>query len=49
MTFIQTIKKKKITLISILVFFYILMNFLEGERGLLSYLEKKKNTRTSSK
>ena len=41
MTFIQTIKKKKIILISILIFFYILLNFLEGERGLLSYLEKK--------
>ena len=41
MTFLQTIKKKKLTLISILFFLYILLNFLEGERGLFSYLEKK--------
>jgi len=42
MIFVEIIKKKKIALITILLFFYILLNFLEGERGLLSYLEKKK-------
>tara|TARA_B110000438_G_scaffold292728_1_gene331509 strand:+ start:1704 stop:2003 length:300 start_codon:yes stop_codon:yes gene_type:complete len=42
MTFIEIIKKKKLFFISIFLFFYILFNFLEGERGLFSYLEKKK-------
>ena len=42
MIFVEIIKKKKIALITILLFFYILLNFLEGKRGLLSYLEKKK-------
>ena len=41
MIFIEIIKKKKTALITILVFFYILLNLLEGERGLFSYLEKK--------
>ena len=42
MIFIEIIKKKKAALITMLVFFYILLNLLEGERGLFSYLEKKK-------
>jgi cell division protein DivIC len=42
MIFVEIIKSKKIALITILLFFYILLNLLEGERGLLSYLEKKK-------
>ena len=53
MRFIQTIKKKKLTLISIFLFLFITLNLLEGDRGLISYyknqnlkeklIEKKKN------
>ena len=37
MRFIQTIKKKKFTLISIFLFLFIALNLLEGDRGLISY------------
>ena len=42
MRFIEIISKKKIILISVLLSTYIFINLLEGERGLLSYFEKKK-------
>ena len=42
MRFIQIINKKKFTLISILLFLYVALNLLDGERGLISYYEKQK-------
>ena len=42
MKFLQIINKKKFTLISIFLFIYIILNLLDGERGLISYYEKKK-------
>ena len=33
---------KKITLISIFLFLYLILNLLDGERGLISYYEKQK-------
>ena len=42
MKFIEIINKKKFTLISIFLFLYVLLNFLDGERGLISYFEKQK-------
>ena len=41
MKFIKIINNKKITLISIFLFLYVMLNFLDGERGLISYFEKK--------
>jgi cell division protein FtsB len=43
MKFIEIINKKKLTLISIFLFLYVLLNLLDGERGLISYNEKQKN------
>ena len=42
MRFVETINKKKFTLISIFLFSYVMLNLLDGERGLLSYYEKQK-------
>ena len=42
MRFVQIINKKKFTLISILLFIYVALNLLDGERGLISYYEKQK-------
>ncbi len=44
MRFIKIINQKKILLFSILVFFciYIMLNLLDGERGLISYYDKQK-------
>ena len=42
MRFIQIINHKKITLISIFLFLYVVFNLLDGERGLISYYEKQK-------
>ena len=41
MEFIKIISQKKFTLISILLFLYVILNLLDGERGLISYYEKK--------
>ena len=41
MIFLKIIKNKKVTLISIFLFLYVILNLLDGERGLISYLEKK--------
>ena len=41
MSFLQIINKKKITLIGIFLFLYLILNLLDGERGLISYFEKK--------
>ena len=42
MRFVEIINQKKFTLISIFLFLYIILNFLDGERGLISYYEKQK-------
>ena len=42
MRFIETINKKRFTLISIFLFLYVMLNLLDGERGLISYYEKQK-------
>ena len=40
MRLLQIINRKKITLISIFLCLYVMLNFLDGERGLISYYEK---------
>ena len=42
MRFVETINKRKFTLISIFLFLFVLLNLLDGERGLISYYEKQK-------
>jgi len=42
MKFVEIISKKKIILISILLFLYVILNLLDGDRGLISFFEKKK-------
>ena len=42
MRFIQIINQKKFTLIIVFLFLYVLLNLLEGQRGLISYYEKQK-------
>ena len=42
MRFVEIIYKKKFTLISIFLFLYVILNLLDGERGLISYYEKLK-------
>ena len=41
MEFIKKNNSKKILLLSILLFSYTLINLLDGERGLISYFQKK--------
>ena len=40
MEFIQIANRKKIVIIGFFLFFYIILNLLDGERGLISYYEK---------
>ena len=42
MRFIQIINQKKFTLITVFLFLYVLINLLDGQRGLISYYEKLK-------
>ena len=42
MRFVEIINRKKFTLISIFLFLYVMLNLLDGERGLVSYYEKQK-------
>ena len=42
MRFIQIINEKKFSFFIIILFLYVLINLLDGERGLISYYEKKK-------
>ena len=42
MQFVETINKKKFTLISIFLFLFVMSNLFGGERGLISYYEKQK-------
>ena len=43
MRFVQIINQKKFTLITVFLFLYVLINLLDGQRGLISYYEKQKN------
>ena len=40
MGFVKIISQKKFTLISIFLFLYVILNLLDGERGLISFYEK---------
>ena len=40
MRFIQTVNNKKFVLISIFLLLYLILNLLDGERGLISYYQK---------
>ena len=40
MGFIEILNSKKFTLISIFLLIYVLLNFFDGERGLISYYKK---------
>ena len=42
MKFIKIINQKRFILISVFLFFYITLNLLDGERGLISYYDKQK-------
>ena len=42
MRFVQIINQKKFTLIIVFLFLYVLINLLDGQRGLISYYEKQK-------
>jgi len=42
MRFLQITNHKKFMLISIFLFLYVIFNLLDGERGLISFNEKKK-------
>jgi len=41
MRFLEIINKKKFILINIFLFLYVMINLLDGQRGLISYFEKK--------
>jgi len=41
MVFLKKFNEKKITIISIFLFLFVLLNLIDGERGLISYFEKK--------
>ena len=43
MKFINKFYDIKLILLSVFLFTYVLLNLLDGERGLISFLEKKKN------
>ena len=42
MRFVEIINQKKFTLITVILFVYVLINLLDGQRGLISYYEKQK-------
>ena len=42
MRFIKIINEKKFILITVFLFLYVLLNLLDGKRGLISYYEKQK-------
>ena len=42
MKFVEKINRNKFTLISILLFLYLILNLLDGKRGLISYYDKLK-------
>ena len=43
MKFIDVLKKRKILFLNIFLFLYIAVNLFSGDRGLISYFEKKEN------
>jgi hypothetical protein len=43
MRFVEIINKKKFTLLNIFLFLYVAINLFDGQRGLISYFEKKNN------
>tara|TARA_A100000164_G_C21560049_1_gene609086 strand:- start:58 stop:363 length:306 start_codon:yes stop_codon:yes gene_type:complete len=42
MRFLHVLKRRKLLFLNIFLFSYILTNFFDGDRGLFSYLDKKK-------
>ena len=42
MRFVEIINQRKFTLISIFLFLYVMLNLLDGERGLISYYKNQK-------
>ena len=40
MKLLQFVSQKKFTLINIFLFLYIMLNLIDGERGLISYYQK---------
>ena len=42
MKFVQIINNKKFLLISVFLFIYVMLNLLDGQRGLISFYEKQK-------
>ena len=40
MRFLEIINRKKFALISVFLFLYVILNLLDGERGLISYFDK---------
>jgi len=42
MTLLEKINYKKSTIVAIFMFLYVMLNLLDGERGLISYFEKLK-------
>ena len=42
MKFVQIINQKKFTLIAVFLFLYVLINLLDGQRGLISFYDKQK-------
>ena len=40
MRFLEIINKKKFALLSVFLFIYVMLNLLDGERGLISYYKK---------
>jgi len=41
MRFIEIFNKKKFFIVSVILFLYVFLNLLDGERGLISFFEKK--------
>tara|TARA_B110000438_G_C15768710_1_gene630848 strand:- start:1308 stop:1601 length:294 start_codon:yes stop_codon:yes gene_type:complete len=41
MRFIEILNKKKFFIVSVILFLYVFLNLLDGERGLISFFEKK--------
>ena len=42
MRFVEIVNQKVFTLIAVFLFLYVLINLLDGERGLISYYDKQK-------
>lgn len=42
MNFLKIINNRKFTLICIFLFLYVILNLIDGQRGLVSYFEKRK-------